>query len=142
MASQALKYTITVDVIFHKLSGDIITDPPVPFRSDRPTILGKYDIADIDENISNCSHKLQASNDSYTENGSGWRFETVFRAEIKLMQYEPVVGNKVLPLTPYIAKKHAIINIDNNREMLLLVESCCSSSPREGPTENHEIYRI
>ena len=111
MASQALKYTINVDVIFHKPLDDIITDPPVPFRSDGPTVLGKYDIADIDENISNFIHKLEASIDSYTENGSGWRFEKVFIAEIKVMQYEQVVGNTFLPLPPYIAKKQAVINI-------------------------------
>ena len=116
MASQALKYTINVDVIFHKPLDDIITDPPLTFRSDRPTVLGKYDIADSDENISTFIHKLEASIGSYTENGSGWRFKKVGRAEIRVMQYEPVVSNKVLPLPPYIAKNQAVINIKNNDE--------------------------
>ena len=114
VAPQALKYMINVDVIFHKPLDDIITDPPAPFRSDGPTILGRYDIAiPYPLYISTCIHRLEASINSYTENGSGWRFKKVCRAEIKLMQYEPVVGNKFLPLPPYIAKKQAVINIKN-----------------------------
>ena len=44
MTPQDLKYSIDVDVIFHKPLGDIMTNPPVSFRSDGLTILDKYDV--------------------------------------------------------------------------------------------------
>ena len=140
VASQALKYTVNVDVIFHKPLDDIVTDPPVTFRSEGPTILGKYDIADIDENVSNFIHRLEANIDSYTENGSGWRFEKFFRVEIKLMQYKPVTGNKFLPLPPYIAKKQAVINIKNNDEKCFLWSILAALYPQIEKAERATKY--
>ena len=34
-------------MLHQKPLDDIISDPPVTFRSDAPTVLGKYDSADI-----------------------------------------------------------------------------------------------
>ena len=120
VASQALKYMINVDVLFHKPLDDIITDPPVTFRSNEPTILGKYDIADINERVADFIVNLENKIENYTENGSGWRFERFLKAEIKLMQHDPVTGNKYLPLPPYVKNKHAIINIKNDDERCFL----------------------
>ena len=140
VASQALKYTINVDVIFHKPLDDIITDPPVTFRTDVPTVLGKYDVEDIDEHISNFIQKLEVNIDEYTENGSGWRFEKIVRIEIKLLQYDPVTGNKFLPLPSYIAKKQAVINVKNNDEKCFLWSILAALHPQAKDSQRVTKY--
>ena len=73
---QDLKYYIVLDVEFHKLIGDVISDPPPVFRSAVYPLLRSEieDIEELEDQIADAAGKLENDIEEFTENGSGWIF--------------------------------------------------------------------
>lgn len=49
----------------------------------------------------------------YEKNGSGWYFEEVLNIEIHTVSYKPIKGGTYIPLSDFIMKKRAILNMQN-----------------------------
>jgi hypothetical protein len=52
--------------------------------------------------------------DTFQNQGSGWVFEKVIQLDILIDKYVPLRGSSHIPLPNFLAKKKAIINVQNN----------------------------
>lgn len=69
--------------------------------------------------------------------GSGWKFERVLRAYIKVEIYRPIRGASYLPLPAWLANKKAVINVKNKDNQCLkwAIRAALFPSPK-GKTPN------
>ena len=56
---------------------------------------------------------ISTVNNSPTSSGSGWRFVSVEKMDINVIEYNPIKGKSYIPLDTKLANKMAIINIKN-----------------------------
>lgn len=60
---------------------------------------------------------------NYQRNGSGWYFEEVLSLEIHTVKYKPLKGSTFIPLTDFIMRKKAVINLKNKDDRKFFIWS-------------------
>ncbi len=113
---QGIKYYIVLDVVFHKLIGDVISDPPPLFRSAiYPLVRSEIeDIEEFEDQIADAAGKLENDIEEFTENGSGWIFIRYAKLRVKMFDYEAIKGKKHLQLPAHMKNKEAVINVQKD----------------------------
>ena len=90
-------------------TGDILS-VNAPFLSKTEVIL---DATDVRELYRNASDKIMESMTNFQMQGSNWKFKRVVNLDINTAEYKPLRGSSYIPLPDDLAKKEAIINMQN-----------------------------
>ena len=83
------------------------------FHSDTHINLVSTDVKEI---LAVVIYKILEKIGEYQQNGSGWYFKEVVHLEIHTVVYNPMRGSSYIPLTGWILRKKAIVNIRNRDE--------------------------
>ena len=83
------------------------------FNSNRPLIFNRYDEEEIKEKFDEFIEEIEGEIESWSERGSGWVVEKINTAYVNVARNEPLRGGSYLPLPANLAKKKAIINVQN-----------------------------
>ncbi|XP_065642381.1 uncharacterized protein LOC136074013 [Hydra vulgaris] len=98
-----------------KTGKTIITS--APFRTNKQVVL---ETTDLDEFYEISKLKILESLSLYLQAGSGWRFVSVEKMDINIIEYNPMRVKSYIPLDKNLATKKAIINIKNEDDQLSL----------------------
>jgi len=83
------------------------------FKNNRPYIFNWYDKEQIKEKFDEFIEDIRGEIEAWSESGSGWVVEKINLAYVNIARYEPLRGGTYLPLPDNLAKKKAIINVQN-----------------------------
>ena len=87
------------------------------FQSETHINLEKTDVKVI---LSQMLKEIMLNLAIYQKNGSGWYFKEVISFEIHTVVYKPMKGSSYIPLSEFIKRKNAIINIKNKDDKCFL----------------------
>ena len=104
----SIKWTIAYDVIFVK--GEERTQPHPTFQDAAYISLNEEDVRQVvNKSIVECDKDIE----TFTHNGSGWRFIGLDRVVVTVYDYNPARGRSYIPTPPVLASKKAIVNVQN-----------------------------
>ena len=69
--------------------------------------------AEIKEQLAKAYQNLYNSYQNFERDGSGWSIDKILKMEVNIVEYIPLAGSSFIPLPSKIAKKKAILNIQN-----------------------------
>lgn len=75
---------------------------------------------DKKKSLANIIYEIITKIDKYQLKGSDWYFKRVIRLEIHTVEYKPMNGSSYIPLSDFILRKKAIVNIQNKNEKCLI----------------------
>ena len=90
-------------------SGVAVTAEPV-FSSKAGVILESTDLGEF---YDDATQKIIEAMATFQQRGSNWRFKSVVKLDINTYVYKPLSGRSYIPLPKKLAKKKAIINMQN-----------------------------
>ena len=99
--------TCTMEKVLTDAPGDAIN---VPFNSKTEINLKSTDRLAL---YQSACEKMLESMSAFQERGSNWRFKEVKKLEINTAEFVPLSGKSYIPLPDVLAKKKAIINMQN-----------------------------
>ena len=105
----SIKWTIAYDVIFAK--GEEETTQPHPTFQEAAYI--SFNEEDIKQVVNSSVVKRDKDIETFTHNGSGWRFIGLDRVVVTVYDYIPARGRSYIPTPPVLASKKAIVNVQN-----------------------------
>ena len=103
------KWTIVYDVIFVK--GEEERTQPHPTFQDAAYI--SFNEEEVKRVVSSSVVKRDKDIETFTHNGSGWRFIGLDRVVVSVYDYNPARGRSYIPTPPALASTKAIINVQN-----------------------------
>ena len=112
---QSIKYQIVYHITFYKLIGEVITDPPIVFKSPMERLMGNSSADELEEQlITSYKDNIEKEIDEFTENGSGWVFLKISKIMLSIYGYAPLPGgSSYLPTPKKLAGKRAIVSVQN-----------------------------
>jgi len=107
--------------------------------SSRPQLVASGHQYDIDELAS----ELNSSVETFNARGSGFSLDGVTDFTLVVTQYRPLSGSSYIPTPPSIAKKHAVINVNNHQDNRCFEWSIlsCLYPPKDHPCEVYKYRR-
>ena len=90
-------------------SGEVVT-LTAPFVSKTMVNLAATDVYEL---YSNAKDKILESMANFQMRGSNWRFKEVLKLDLNTVVYKPLKGSSYIKLPDVLAKKKAIINMQN-----------------------------
>ncbi|PFX14851.1 hypothetical protein AWC38_SpisGene20967, partial [Stylophora pistillata] len=75
-----------------------------------------FDESDREELYQESVEKMMESMATFLRNGSGWAFNRVEGLDLRIVKYTPLKGSSYIKLPKHLAKKMAIINMQNEDE--------------------------
>ena len=87
------------------------------FQSETHINLEKTDVKVI---LSRMLREIMEKLVDYQRNGSGWYFKEVISFEIHTVDYKPIKGSSYIPLSDFLLRKKAIINMENKDDKCFL----------------------
>ena len=112
---QGIKYQIAYYTTFRKLIGEVITDPPIVFKTTMERLMRNSARDELEDQLNTKFHDdIEKNMDEFTENGSGWVFLKISEVRILVFDYDALPGGSSYIETPKkIANKNATINVQN-----------------------------
>ncbi|KAL9954681.1 hypothetical protein ACROYT_G042247 [Oculina patagonica] len=110
---QMIKASFGLEVKFSKETNGVTQHMEHYFREREPQVFTKYKKKEIKPNFDKFIEKAKGEIESWSERGSGWVIERITEAYINVARYQPLRGGNYLPLPKNLAKKKAIINVQN-----------------------------
>ena len=112
---QGIKYQIACYIAFYELIGEVITDPPIVFKSSMERLMRNSSADDLEEQLINSfKDNIEKEIDEFTENGSGWVFLKIYKIMVSIYDYVPLPGGSNYSPTPKkLAGKRVIVNVKN-----------------------------
>ena len=112
---QGIKYQIAYYTTFRKLIGEVITDPPIVFKTTMERLMRNSTRDELEDQLNTKFHDdIEKNMDEFTENGSGWVFLKISEVRILVFDYDALPGGSSYIETPKkIANKNATINVQN-----------------------------
>ena len=83
------------------------------FENNKPYIFNRYDQEEIQEKFDEFIENTKGEIENWSEMGSGWEVEKMTIAYVNVARYQPLRGGTYLSLPANLAKKKAIINVQN-----------------------------
>ncbi|KAL9989123.1 hypothetical protein ACROYT_G003634, partial [Oculina patagonica] len=83
------------------------------FREREPHVFTKNNKDQIKKEFDKFIERAKGEIEAWSERGSGWVIERITKAYINVACYQPLRGGTYLPLPANLAKKKAIINVQN-----------------------------
>ena len=105
----SIKWTIAYDVIFVK--GEEERTQPHPTFQEAAYI--SFNTEDIKRVVDSSVVKRDKDIETFTHNGSGWRFIGLDRVVVTVYDYNPARGRSYIPTPPVLASKKAVVNVQN-----------------------------
>ena len=105
----SIKWTIAYDVIFVK--GEEERTQPHPTFQDAAHI--SLNVEEVTQVVDSSVVKRDKDIETFTHNGSGWRFIGLDRVVVTVYDYNPARGRSYIPTPPVLASKKAIVNVQN-----------------------------
>ena len=106
-----VKWYLSLSLVFHKATHtDVITDPPVYFRTEPMASTSAQPIA---LQLKIALRRLWQEIDSYEENGSGWIVDHLRELDLHVVSYDPLRVGIYLPLPQWLVRRQAVLNIRN-----------------------------
>ena len=102
------KWTIAYDVIFAK--GEERTQPHPTFQEAAYISLNEEEVKQI---VNKSILKRDKDIETFTHNGSEWRFIGLDRVVVTVYDYNRARGRSYIPTPPVLASKKAIVNVQN-----------------------------
>ena len=103
------------------------------FENEKPHIFNRYDKEEIKEIFDEFIEIIKGEIENWSEMGSGWEFEKITIAYVNVAHYQPLRGGTYLPLPANLAKKKAIINVQNrDNECLKWALRAALFPPKDG----------
>ena len=107
--NNSIKWTIAYDVIFVK--GEEERTHPHPTFQDAANI--SLNVEEVTQVVNKSVVKRDKDIETFTHNGSGWRFIGLDRVVVTVYDYNPARGRSYIPSPPVLASKKAIVNVQN-----------------------------
>ena len=79
--------------------------------------------------------------ETFTHNGSGWRFIGLDRVVVTVYDYNPARGRSYIPTTPVLASKKAIVNVQNTDNKCFIWNILAALYPPTGHVTRVMKYR-
>ena len=102
---------ICVMVRVDSATGEVTAEEQSSFNSKQQSVFGSTDLEEVYERI--VSKMLEAFA-TYLRSGSGWMLKSVVRLDITLNRLRPLRGSSHIELPKVIAKRKALINMEND----------------------------
>ena len=103
------------------------------FKNNIPFIFNRYDEEEIKERFDEFIENIEGEIEVWSERGSGWVVEKIIIADVNVARYQPLQGGTYLPLPANLAKKKAIINVQNrDNECLKWALRAALFPPKDG----------
>ena len=106
--SNSIKWTIAYDAIF--VNREEKTQPHPTFQEAAYISYNKEDVKRV---VDSSVAKRDKDIETFTHNGSGWRFIGLDRVVVTVYDYNPARGRSYIPTPPVLASKKAIVNVQN-----------------------------
>ena len=100
-----------------QMTGDVKVQDKAYFHSDTHINLESTDVKEI---LAKVILSILEKISIYQKNGSGWYFKEVVHLEIHTVNFNPMRGSAYIPLSDWIMRKKAIVNIRNTDEKCFL----------------------
>ena len=82
---QGIKYEIAYYIVFRKLIGEVISDPPIVFKTSMERLMRNSTRDDLEDQLNTRFHDdIEKNIDEFTENGSGWVFLKISKVTISV----------------------------------------------------------
>ena len=113
-----IKWYMALTVEYSKLNleGEQITTEQI-FRS--ATVAAVHN-NDIISDLAAAMRDIHMQSEEFQAQGSGWALERVVSLTVHTVAYQPLMGNSYIKLPDYIAKKRAVLNIQNKDQKCIL----------------------
>ena len=136
---QGIKWYMAVTAEYTKLNldGDQIALEQV-FRSD--TAIATYQ-GDITATLATAMRDIYRRSQEFQAEGSGWTLERVISLTVHIVHFQPLIGNSYIKLPDYIAKKKAVLNIQNEDDKCILWSILAHLYPIERNPQRVTKYR-
>ena len=109
-----LKIILACHIEFYQASDpSFLTEPPVVFNTSPIQILIS---SDIFEALYTAHRDILRKIDEFQQRGSGWVIHRFLRLDLHSHLYDPLRASSYIQLPEDIARKHAVVNIQNNDE--------------------------
>ncbi|KAL9988589.1 hypothetical protein ACROYT_G003048 [Oculina patagonica] len=83
------------------------------FKEKEPHVFNEHNKQQIKQEFDRFIERSKGQIEAWSERGSGWVFERITVAYVNVARYQPLRGGTYLPLPANLAKKKAIINVQN-----------------------------
>ncbi|KAL9951857.1 hypothetical protein ACROYT_G044596 [Oculina patagonica] len=83
------------------------------FKEKQPHVFNEHNKNQIKQEVERFIERSKGQIEAWSERGSGWVFERITVAYVNVARYQPLRGGTYLPLPANLAKKKAIINVQN-----------------------------
>ena len=107
--NNSITWTIAYDVIFVK--GEEERTHPHPTFQDAANI--SLNVEEVTQVVDSSVVKRDKDIETFTHNGSGWRYIGLDRVVVPVYDYTPARGRSYIPTPPELASKKAIVNVQN-----------------------------
>ena len=133
----SIKWTIAYDVIFAK--GEEERTQPHPTFQDAAYI--SFSEEDVMQVVDSSVLKRDKDIETFTHNGSGWRFIGLDRVVVTVYDYNPARGRSYIPTPPVLASKKAIVNVQNTDNKCFMWSILAALYPPETNAQRVMKYR-
>lgn len=111
---KSLKCNIIVKAIYIKEGLENNERKELAFKTKNEPL---YTSSDLESFCDEAFQKITKEENDYKGRGSGWTLANILGCEIRVNKFNPLRGRKHIALPEDIAKKRAVINVQNNDEM-------------------------
>jgi hypothetical protein len=120
----------------NRLGEEILYSPS--FHGKIQTLLLRVDFqTEFNDQINSIIEKLN----EFLQNGSGWKLKSVDGITLSTAAYEPTLGSSYVPTPKYLAKKKALVNVQNDDSKCFLWAVLCGLHPIKSNPQRVEHYK-
>ena len=103
------------------------------FQENQPHVFNRNDQAQIKIKFDSFVETMKGEIEAWSARGSGWVLERIMVAYVNVGRYQPLRGGTYIPLPANLAKKKAIINVQNrDNECLKWALRAALFPPKDG----------
>ncbi|KAL9953875.1 hypothetical protein ACROYT_G041348 [Oculina patagonica] len=103
------------------------------FKEKEPHVFNEHNKQQIKQEFDRFIERAKGQIEAWSERGSGWIIERITEVYVNVARYQPLRGGSYLPLPADLAKKKAIINVQNrDNECLKWALRAALFPPRDG----------
>ena len=114
------------------------------FREEEPHVFNRHDKELIKQEFDRFVERAKGEIEDRSANGSGWVLERIMLAYVNVARYQPLRGGTYLPLPANMAKKKAIINMENRDSECLewALRAAIYPAPKGKKTNRPSSYQV
>ena len=103
------------------------------FKEDQPHVFNRNNKELIEQKYEEFMERIRGEIENWSLEGSGWEIDRIMTAYVNVARYQPLRGGTYLPLPANLAKKKAIINVQNrDNECLKWALRAALFPPKDG----------